>query len=186
MKGLQIKMNVKDNEVIEFAKRKHGSQKRKGGGLYFNHVLEVGDMAAKIALDLVDSYPYLAQEITMIKYAGYLHDTIEDTNTNYDHILQLTNDTVAQWVASLSNDKRLPKVLRRTAYNNVIKNSCIEIKIIKLSDIYSNLIGIQGNEGEQWIKEFKMKAHEMLKSLDTELSKNEYYGKCMQIIRSNT
>lgn len=172
------------DEIIGFAKEKHGNQKRRGGELYFYHVKEVGELAKEIAYQMSDKYHFTEEEIELMQYAGFLHDTIEDTNTNYDHIMNITNEKVAGWIAVLSNDKRLPKVLRREIYNNGIKNACIQIKIIKLADIYSNLIGIRGNEGEEWIAAFKLKAQNMLECLRAELSDNLYYKKCEDIIRA--
>ena len=170
------------NEVLEYVKMQHGSQKRKGGELYYNHAVEVGEIAKTIALKMTEEYVFLKDDIEFIEYAAILHDTIEDTSSNYDNIAELTNTKVADWVSLLSNDKRLPREYRRALYDKTIGNACLQVKIIKLADIYSNLIGIRGTEGEVWIKGFKEKSRKALESLGDELSKTSVFLESIKIV----
>jgi|TergutMp193P3_1026864.scaffolds.fasta_scaffold20846_4 (p)ppGpp synthase/HD superfamily hydrolase len=173
---------TKLNEVLEYAKMKHGSQRRRGGELYYNHVVEVGEVAKAIALKMVGEYTFLQADIEFIEYAGILHDTIEDTNTNYDIIAELVNTKVADWVSFLSNDKRLPREYRRALYDKIIRSACIQVKIIKLADVYSNLVGIRGTEGDIWISGFKEKSRKVLEFLSDELSKTTVFLECIKMV----
>ncbi len=44
---------------------------------------------------------------------GWLHDTIEDTDTDYDEIHKKFNDKIADYVASVTKDTRLIKEDKR-------------------------------------------------------------------------
>jgi len=169
-------------KILDFCKIKHLNQKRRGGELYIDHLIETAEITTDIAKELSNQYPFLSNQIDDLYIAGLLHDTIEDTNTDYEDILELTNEKVALWIKNLSNDKRLPSEIRRQLYYNDIKNSCIEIKIVKLGDIFSNLNGLNGKEGETWILQFLEKAKMTLKSLDPELTDTQYYHKCQKQI----
>jgi GTP pyrophosphokinase len=67
-----------DRELIEkayeFAKRKHEGQFRKSGEPYFSHPAEVAYILAELKMDVP----------TIV--AGLLHDTLEDTDTNYQEL----------------------------------------------------------------------------------------------------
>ena len=170
------------NKIREFCENRHKDQLRKSGVPYIIHVIEVAEIAEKLAVELIKDFPYLREEIDSVFCAGLVHDLIEDTNTDYEDIVKLTNKRVANWVGKLSNDKRIPADIRTSIYYNDIQSSCIEIKIIKLADIYSNLIGIEGNEGEEWILHFVNKVKNGLDYLSPELETVEIYLECYKII----
>jgi (p)ppGpp synthase/HD superfamily hydrolase len=48
--------------------------------------------------------------------AALLHDTVEDTTTDRDDLIERFGPKVAGWVAALSKDKRLPDEEREAAY----------------------------------------------------------------------
>jgi (p)ppGpp synthase/HD superfamily hydrolase len=170
--------------ILDFCKIKHKNQKRRGGAPYIDHLIETAKITTYIAKELSNKYTFLKNEIDDLYVTGLLHDTIEDTNTDYEDILELTNEKIALWVKNLSNDKRLPSEIRRHLYYNDIKNSCIEIKIVKLADIFSNLEGINGKEGNLWILMFLEKAKTTLNTLEPELIETQYYNKCKtQIVK---
>jgi len=174
---------MKNNAVIRFVKEKHSRQTRRGGEEYINHVLQVGKMSREIAETSLDKFPNLKDRLDDIYHAGLLHDTVEDTNTNYDTIQSLTNDRVAMWVAALSNDKRLPRDLRRSLYLKTIASSCAEVKIVKLADVYSNLTGLRFNEGDEWILQFLQKSHDILQAIRSELSSHKLFVECEEMIK---
>jgi len=173
--------NMKKEKILKFCEEKHRNQKRKGGEPYINHLIESADIR-EIANELSDKYPYLYEEIDDVYIAALLHDTIEDTNTDYEDILELTNQKITSWVTSLSNDKRLPSEIRRFLYYKVIQNACIEIKILKLVDIYSNLNGLNGKEDDTFIKQFTKKVKMTLESLKPELEGTRYFNECNNLI----
>ena len=75
--------------------------------------------------------------------AALLHDTIEDTATDCDDILEEFGPDVARWVAALTKDMRLPHDDREAAYVKVLTAAEWQVKVCKLADIYDNLGDIQ-------------------------------------------
>ena len=71
--------------------------------------------------------------------AALLHDTLEDTCTDFDELAELFGVRVAQWAALLSKDKRLPEPLREKVYISQLESAPDEVKLAKLADIYDNL-----------------------------------------------
>ena len=69
---------------------------------------------------------------------GWLHDTIEDTNTDYDEIHEEFNKKIADYVASVTKDTRLIKSKQEKAYVAQLKKSPWQAKVVKLADIIAN------------------------------------------------
>jgi guanosine-3',5'-bis(diphosphate) 3'-pyrophosphohydrolase len=69
-----------------------------------------------------------------------LHDTIEDTNTDYDDVEEAFGDRIAQGAAALSKDKRLPEGPREKKYRKTLADAAPHIKLCKLADIFDNLM----------------------------------------------
>jgi len=117
-------------KAATFAANKHRHQIRKDGVTpYIAHPFRV----AMIVRDLfnVDDEEILA--------AALLHDTIEDTTTDYDEIEALFSNKVADIVGALTKDMRLPKKLREQAYDRQLAEGPWEAKLIKLADVLDNI-----------------------------------------------
>ena len=71
--------------------------------------------------------------------AAVLHDTIEDTRTDHDDLSEPFGTRVADWVAALSKDTRLPEDERERQYLAVLAAAPIEVQLVKLGDVYDNL-----------------------------------------------
>jgi guanosine-3',5'-bis(diphosphate) 3'-pyrophosphohydrolase len=71
--------------------------------------------------------------------AALLHDTVEDTTTDYDDLVEKFGPEVAQWVAAVSKDPRLPFDDREEAYCAVLAAADWQAKVVKLADLYDNL-----------------------------------------------
>src|SRR5262245_8538104 len=71
--------------------------------------------------------------------AALLHDTIEDTTTDYDDLEEQFGEKVAGWVAALTKDKRLPDDEREEAYMATLAAADPAVKVAKLADIFDNL-----------------------------------------------
>ena len=89
----------KITEACSFAKKKHAGQLRKNGKTTtFSHLQDVVKNLRKMNITNED-----------IICAGWLHDTIEDTDTDFDSIKDIFGKTVAEIVVSVTKDNRLPK-----------------------------------------------------------------------------
>ena len=71
--------------------------------------------------------------------AAVLHDTIEDTTTDYDDLIEHFGPDVARWVAALTKDMRLPHDEREEVYRRTLAAADWQVKVCKLADIYDNL-----------------------------------------------
>src|SRR5438067_177442 len=92
-------------EAISFAARAHHGQMRKDGLTpYASHAFRVC-MVLRHVFNVADP---------RILTAAVLHDTIEDTTTDFDDIAEEFDAEIAQWVAALSKDKRLEEGPRET------------------------------------------------------------------------
>lgn len=72
--------------------------------------------------------------------AALLHDTIEDTTTDRDDLIEHFGPRVADWVSVLSKDKRLADDERETDYMEGLANAPLPVKLCKLADIFDNLM----------------------------------------------
>jgi guanosine-3',5'-bis(diphosphate) 3'-pyrophosphohydrolase len=118
-------------EAIAFAARAHRRQMRKDDKTpYASHVFRVCIILRHV-FGIDD--PHVLQ-------AAVLHDTIEDTTTDYDDLRERFGPEVAGWVALLSKDKRLPEEKREAAYMAGLATATWQVKACKLADICDNLL----------------------------------------------
>ena len=71
--------------------------------------------------------------------AALLHDTIEDTTTDYDDLIERFGEDVARWVATVSKDPRIEFEAREAKYREVLAAADWQAKVVKLGDLYDNL-----------------------------------------------
>ena len=87
-------------DAIAFAARAHHGQMRKDGKTpYVSHVFRVAAVVRNVFG--FDDPRMLATAV--------LHDTIEDTTTDFDDLEKHFGREIAEWVSLLSKDKRLPE-----------------------------------------------------------------------------
>jgi guanosine-3',5'-bis(diphosphate) 3'-pyrophosphohydrolase len=71
--------------------------------------------------------------------AALLHDVIEDTTADYDDLRQQFGSEVADTVAALTKDMRLPEEDRERAYDRQLSVASWQTRLVKLADVYDNL-----------------------------------------------
>jgi guanosine-3',5'-bis(diphosphate) 3'-pyrophosphohydrolase len=117
-------------EAAAFAARAHQHHKRKDGQTpYVSHVFRVC---------LVVRHTFGFDDPRMLA-AALLHDTIEDTTTDCDDLIERFGEEVAEWVAELSKDSRLPYDAREEEYAETLAEADWQVKALKLADLYDNL-----------------------------------------------
>jgi guanosine-3',5'-bis(diphosphate) 3'-pyrophosphohydrolase len=117
-------------DAIAFAARAHRHQVRKDGQTpYAGHVFRVA-MTAALVFGVRDP---------RVLTAAVLHDTIEDTPTDYDDLAGRFGPDVAGWVAALTKDMRLPEAEREAAYLRQLAAGGWQVVVCKLADVYDNL-----------------------------------------------
>jgi guanosine-3',5'-bis(diphosphate) 3'-pyrophosphohydrolase len=115
--------------AVAFAARKHAGQFRKDGQTpYVSHPMRVAIVVRHI-FDIAD-------ETALI--AALLHDTIEDTTTDHDELTHYFGPAVADVVAAVSKDGRLPHDEREAAYDRQISAASWQARLVKLADVYDN------------------------------------------------
>jgi (p)ppGpp synthase/HD superfamily hydrolase len=118
-------------EAVAFAARAHQKQIRKDGQTpYVSHPLRVC---------LILSQVFAVRDLNAL-VAAVLHDTLEDTDTDYDDLQEKWGSEVASWVSALSKDKRLPEEEREAAYCQQLAAAPWQVQVCKLADMYDNLV----------------------------------------------
>jgi guanosine-3',5'-bis(diphosphate) 3'-pyrophosphohydrolase len=119
------------SEAAELAARRHNGMARKGRGSepYINHLAEVANLLSA-ATNGADAE---------LVAAGWLHDTIEDTETTRDELAQKFSDRVAALVVECTDDMSLPKPERRRRQVVDGPHKSAGAKLIKIADKISNI-----------------------------------------------
>ena len=119
------------SEAAEFAAHRHNGMARKGRGNepYINHLAEVANLLAA-ATDGADAD---------LVAAGWLHDTIEDTDTTHAELAQTFSERVASFVVECTDDMSLPKAERRRKQIEDAPHKSAGAKLIKIADKISNI-----------------------------------------------
>lgn len=116
--------------AASFAARKHHGQTRADNRTpYFAHV-------ARVTLVLAHAFGVDDEEVLT---AALLHDTLEDTATDYDEIAALFGARVADYVVLLTKNIMLPKKAREEDYVRRLSDAPEPVMIAKMADLYDNL-----------------------------------------------
>lgn len=128
---------------LNFATIKHSSQRRKNKNRdpYVNHVIDVCNILSMCGI-----------KDTEILCAALLHDTIEDTSTTYDELLNEFGKNIADIVLECSDDKSLDKVTRKKLQIEHAKHISDKAKAVKLADKYSNMKDLLTDPPTSWNK----------------------------------
>ena len=117
-------------EAAAFAARAHKNQLRKDNQTpYVSHTFRVC---------LVVRHIFGFDDPRMLA-AALLHDTIEDTTTDADDIIERFGPVVAKWVAALTKDMRLENDTREAEYAKGLAAADWQVKVLKLADVYDNV-----------------------------------------------
>lgn len=113
-----------------FAARAHRHGLRKDGRTpYFAHPV-------RVAMTLAQVFG-CSDEATLA--AALLHDTIEDTDSDYDDIESGFGPDVAALVQAMTKNKALPEARREREYDGRLARADWRARLIKLADCYDNL-----------------------------------------------
>lgn len=124
-----------------FAARAHRHQLRKDNCTpYASHTFRVA-MTIACLFGFHDEEEILA--------AALLHDTIEDTDTDYDDIHEQFGKNVADYVAAMTKDMRLIEPKREVAYDQQLADGPWQARLIKLADVYDNLVETHDSESRR-------------------------------------
>ena len=139
-----------DKRIIKaayFASVKHREQRRKDTEKtpYINHPLALANvLAVECGVDDVE-----------VICGALLHDTIEDTDTTEEELLEAFGEQITRIVLEVTDDKNLDKVARKEAQVSHAPHISDQAKLIKLADKISNLRDIVASPPSDWSLERK-------------------------------
>ncbi len=117
--------------AIAYATRQHRHHLRRDGKTpYVSHVVRVM-MVTRDVFGCEDEVALLA---------AVLHDTIEDTPTDFDDIDRRFGAEVARCVATLTKNMLLREADREVDYDRRLGEGPWQARLVKLADVYDNLV----------------------------------------------
>jgi GTP diphosphokinase / guanosine-3',5'-bis(diphosphate) 3'-diphosphatase len=118
-------------KALRFSAEKHNDQRRKDAksSPYINHPIQVAEILWRVG-DVRD--------VTLL-LASILHDTIEDTATTPEEIRVEFGEDVLALVLEVTDDKSLPKKVRKQLQVEHAPHKTRNAKLLKLADKISNV-----------------------------------------------
>ena len=141
-----------DKSIIKaayFASVEHREQRRKDTEKtpYINHPLALANvLAVECGVDDVE-----------VICGALLHDTIEDTETTEEELLEAFGEQITRIVLEVTDDKRLEWEERKEAQVRNAPDLSDQAKLVKLADKISNLRDIVASPPSDWSLERKRK-----------------------------
>ena len=128
--------------ALSFAAHKHRDQRRKDAEAspYINHPIALAEvLAGEGGVGDID-----------VLAAALLHDTIEDTATTFEELVEHFGGRIASMVAEVTDDKNLPKAERKRL--QIVHASGISpgAKLVKLADKICNLRDVAERPPATW------------------------------------
>jgi len=129
-------------KALAFAADKHRHQKRKDAEAspYINHPIALANV-------LVDEG---GVEDIEVLCAALLHDTIEDTDTTQEELVNAFGSRIAHIVAEVTDDKNLKSEERKRLQIEHAPRLSVEAKLVKLADKTCNLRDIVVRPPAKW------------------------------------
>ncbi|RWS10890.1 guanosine-3' [Dinothrombium tinctorium] len=140
-------------------KHKDGRRKDKEKTPYINHPIGVANLLVTVG-KVTD---------TEMLVAALLHDTVEDTSTTIDEVKQNFGESVANIVMQVTDDKSLPKDVRKRLQIERATSLEPKARLIRLADKLYNLKDILRQTPEGWsderVQEYFQWAAEVVKQI---------------------
>jgi len=128
--------------ALSFAAHKHRDQRRKDAEAspYINHPIALAEVLA--GEGGVGDIEVLA--------AALLHDTIEDTDTTFEELVEHFGRRIAGMVAEVTDDQNLPKADRKRLQIEHAAGLSAGAKLVKLADKICNLRDVADRPPAKW------------------------------------
>jgi (p)ppGpp synthase/HD superfamily hydrolase len=133
------------SRAADFAARAHVMHRRKGNlqEPYINHLAEVAVLLAE-ATDGCD--------VKLIA-AGWLHDTLEDTDIEREELEKYFGEEIAGIVAEVTDDKSLPRTERKRLQIEKAPTKSVKARMLKIADKTSNVRALAKSPPVGWRRE---------------------------------
>lgn len=129
-------------KALVFASRKHSQQRRNDeeASPHINHPIAlVSILAVEAGIHEPD-----------VLCAALLHDTIEDTETSVEELVETFGGHVASLVQEMTDDKQLPKAERKLLQIEHAAHLSAKARLVKLADKIANLRDVADNPPVDW------------------------------------
>jgi guanosine-3',5'-bis(diphosphate) 3'-pyrophosphohydrolase len=148
-------------KALAFAADKHKNQRRKDAesSPYINHPIALVNILVNEG-NINDAN---------VLCAAILHDTIEDTETTKEELIREFGEKITSIVLEVTDDKALPKAIRKLKQIEHAAQTSYEGKLVKLADKISNLIDILASPPTDWSEQRKTEYFEWAKKVVNQL-----------------
>ncbi len=154
-------------KAIIFAGEKHSEQKVPGTNA--NYLLHISNVAMEVLIAYSFDNDF---DINLAVQVAILHDTIEDTNTDFEEIKDEFGENIAAGEQALTKDEKLKSKKERMIDSlNRINQLQKEIGIVKIADRITNL----QRPPKHWTKEKIVSYCDEAKLISSTLSKKNDY-----------
>ena len=144
--------------AARYAASAHAGQKRSSGHAYISHPVRVANIVKKYK----DS-----KKLDDLLSAAFLHDTIEDTDTDEEKLRKMFGKLVASIVKELTSDKKEIEKVGKTNYlSNKMANMSSWALVIKLADRLDNVSDLETAKSDAWRKKYKRETEDVLDHLE--------------------
>jgi guanosine-3',5'-bis(diphosphate) 3'-pyrophosphohydrolase len=129
-------------EALQFAAHKHRDQRRKDpeASPYINHPIALANILW-VGGGIDDP---------AVICAALLHDTVEDTETTEDELIERFGPRIAAIVMEVTDDKSLEKAERKQLQVDHAPHLTREAKLVKLADKIANVRDVGSSPPEDW------------------------------------
>src|SRR5262249_56469822 len=97
--------------------------------------------------------------------AALLHDTLEDTDTSAEELVETFGAEVASLVQEVTDDKRLPKQERKRLQIDHAEHLSAKARLVKLADKIANLRDVADSPPAGWSLERRQEYFDWAKSV---------------------
>jgi (p)ppGpp synthase/HD superfamily hydrolase len=145
LQGMLTEDTVLLMEVAAYAAVAHRNQRRKGREKrpYINHCLIVSQSIAAAADPACD---------VCVLCAAILHDIVEDTPVSSAEVREAFGDTIADYVAEVTDDKSQPKAARKAEQVAHAPHLSPGACLIKVADKISNVRDLAADRPSDWTR----------------------------------
>ena len=167
---------TQSQKAIRFAANAHRKQTRTSGDAYITHPVEV----AKIVKQFKKSH-----NLEALISAAYLHDTVEDTDTELEDITKMFGGLVASMVKELTSDEQSKEFKASKADYLSAKMSSMSswALVVKLADRIHNVSDLNTAKTKKWASNYKKQTTQIVDELEKNRTLTGTHKKMIKAIR---
>ena len=163
-------------DAARYAATAHTGQKRSGGKPYISHPVRVANIVKKYK----DS-----KQLNDILSAAFLHDTIEDTDTDEEQLSKMFGALVASLVKELTSDKdEIAKVGKTEYLADKMTNMSSWALVIKLADRLYNVSDIKVAKNPEWRHRYRTETETILDRIERDRVLSGTHKQLINLIRA--